>query len=155
VILGAAIIFAVWRALGIASTSITLFLIASGAVAIQPRKWRNAYLLSLGALYVPYPVMAVHTSLYVSCSHCIESACLLLPMGPGMLPWELGSRGMSQGGLDKVTRSMGAFAVSAVTVAVLTAIVQACSIRWRVAVLVAVIAGGGFAAYGLLMLIQA
>jgi hypothetical protein len=62
---------------------------------------------------------------------------------------------MSQGGLDKVTRSMGAFAVSAVTVAVLTAIVQACSIRWRVAVLVAVIAGGGFAAYGLLMLIQA
>ncbi|MGD9858415.1 MAG: hypothetical protein AB7U20_26035 [Planctomycetaceae bacterium] len=53
-------------------------------------KW--AALLAGLAVYGPQLVMAGYTLAYVSCSHCKQTVCLLLPVGPGLIAAELGRR---------------------------------------------------------------
>lgn len=54
--------------------------------------WRSAVGLACLAVYGPFVVMAVYTSLFVSCLHCKTTAWVLLPCGPGLLPLTLTQR---------------------------------------------------------------
>jgi hypothetical protein len=63
----------------------------------QTWSWKRAIALSLAAVYGPFVAMATYTTCFVSCSHCKAAAWSLAPLGPGLIPVDLGRRWMDLG----------------------------------------------------------
>jgi hypothetical protein len=151
---GVAILLAVWRAFGLQWFLLVFAALSSATATVMALRWWKAYLLSFSVLYGPFVVMAVYATLFVSCSHCKEVAWKLLPIGPGIVPWELGSRLLSLPRFGEIFGFANSFFVSAALVAALTPLIRVCSIWWRVPILVVLAAGSGWSAFAVLSMIR-
>lgn len=128
-------------------------LVASGF--LLPSGWRAAFRWSIAAAFGPFMALAVYTTAFISCSHCMAASWQLLPCGPGIVLIELARQWLRLPHPGDAAGMWLSLFLAVVMVAVLTWLIRRRRWWWQAANLLVVASLQSLCAIGLLAAIQA
>ena len=115
--------------------------------------WPRALAWSTALVYAPFVAIATYMLLFVVCTHCKQTAWMMLPWAPGFLPVELGFQLLGRRPPELVCFGLG-LVLPAAFVLVLACVLRHCG--WgRIVVAGLVLVAGSYLATTLMAMIRA